>query len=198
MAGDRLSLQVAVVAVVASLPLGWLWPGCLPGGNSAARRFLKRGQSAAGVAAGRDRLFAAGDVRPQRLDRQVLDRWFGVQIIFTWKAAALASAIMAFPLMVRSIRLALRASMFIWSKRPARSAPGRGTRFGRSRCRWPGMGSLPAACWRLPAASANSGRRSWSRATCRAYAHDSAGDLQPAGIARRREESARAACSFRC
>ena len=38
---------------------------------------------------------------------QFLDRWFGLQIVFTWKAAALASAIMAFPLMVRSIRLAL-------------------------------------------------------------------------------------------
>ena len=38
---------------------------------------------------------------------QFLDRWVGLQIVFTWKAAALASAIMAFPLMVRSMRLAL-------------------------------------------------------------------------------------------
>src|SRR3954464_13952622 len=30
-----------------------------------------------------------------------LDEWFGVRLAFTWKAAALASAVMAFPLMVR-------------------------------------------------------------------------------------------------
>jgi molybdate transport system permease protein len=38
-----------------------------------------------------------------------LDEWFGIEIVFTWKAAALAAAIMAFPLMVRSIRLAFSA-----------------------------------------------------------------------------------------
>jgi molybdate transport system permease protein len=36
-----------------------------------------------------------------------LDDWFGIRIVFTWKGAALASAIMAFPLMVRSIRVAI-------------------------------------------------------------------------------------------
>jgi molybdate transport system permease protein len=35
-----------------------------------------------------------------------LDQWFGVHLVFTWKAAAIASAVMAFPLMVRSIRVA--------------------------------------------------------------------------------------------
>jgi len=35
-----------------------------------------------------------------------LDQWFGFHLVFTWKAAALASAVMAFPLMVRSIRVA--------------------------------------------------------------------------------------------
>jgi molybdate transport system permease protein len=34
---------------------------------------------------------------------------FGVTIIFTWKGAALAAAVMAFPLMVRAIRLSLEA-----------------------------------------------------------------------------------------
>ncbi|MFO7652936.1 MAG: molybdate ABC transporter permease subunit [Candidatus Krumholzibacteriia bacterium] len=33
--------------------------------------------------------------------------WFGIQVAFTWKAAAIASAVMAFPLMVRAIRLSL-------------------------------------------------------------------------------------------
>ncbi len=35
-----------------------------------------------------------------------LDEWFGIQVVFTWKGAALASAVMAFPLMVRAICLA--------------------------------------------------------------------------------------------
>jgi molybdate transport system permease protein len=35
-----------------------------------------------------------------------LDRWFGVSLVFTWEGAALASAVMAFPLLVRAIRLA--------------------------------------------------------------------------------------------
>jgi molybdate transport system permease protein len=37
---------------------------------------------------------------------QYLDGWLGLSIVFTWKGAALASAVMAFPLMVRAIRLA--------------------------------------------------------------------------------------------
>ncbi|CAA7615255.1 molybdate ABC transporter permease subunit [Magnetospirillum sp. UT-4] len=33
--------------------------------------------------------------------------WFGVTVAFTWKGAAIASAVVAFPLMVRAIRLSL-------------------------------------------------------------------------------------------
>jgi molybdate transport system permease protein len=33
--------------------------------------------------------------------------WFGVTVAFTWKGAAIASAVIAFPLMVRAIRLSL-------------------------------------------------------------------------------------------
>ncbi len=36
----------------------------------------------------------------------VLEEWLGVRFVFDWKGAALASAVMAFPLLVRSIRLA--------------------------------------------------------------------------------------------
>ncbi len=35
--------------------------------------------------------------------------WFGISVIFTWKGAAVASAVMAFPLMVRAIRLSIEA-----------------------------------------------------------------------------------------
>lgn len=38
-----------------------------------------------------------------------LDEWFGIVFAFKWTGAALASAIMGFPLMVRAIRLSLSA-----------------------------------------------------------------------------------------
>ena len=40
---------------------------------------------------------------------QYLDQWFGIVLAFRWTGAALAAAIMAFPLMVRAIRLAIEA-----------------------------------------------------------------------------------------
>jgi molybdate transport system permease protein len=39
----------------------------------------------------------------------LLDEWFGVRVVFTWLAAALASAVVSFPLMVRAIRLAFQS-----------------------------------------------------------------------------------------
>jgi len=39
----------------------------------------------------------------------VLDQWFGIVFAFRWTGAALASAIMGFPLMVRAIRLSIAA-----------------------------------------------------------------------------------------
>jgi len=40
---------------------------------------------------------------------QWLDEWFGIVFAFRWTGAALAAAIMAFPLMVRAIRLSIEA-----------------------------------------------------------------------------------------
>lgn len=40
---------------------------------------------------------------------QYLDQWFGVVLAFRWTGAVLAAAVMAFPLMVRAIRLAIEA-----------------------------------------------------------------------------------------
>src|SRR6478736_1974307 len=40
---------------------------------------------------------------------RVLDEWFGIVFAFRWTGAALASAIMGFPLMVRAIRLSIAA-----------------------------------------------------------------------------------------
>jgi len=39
----------------------------------------------------------------------LLDEWFGIVFAFRWTGAALASAIMGFPLMVRAIRLSIAA-----------------------------------------------------------------------------------------
>ncbi|MBL9045847.1 MAG: molybdate ABC transporter permease subunit [Tabrizicola sp.] len=40
---------------------------------------------------------------------QYLDQWFGIVFAFRWTGAVLAAAVMAFPLMVRAIRLAVEA-----------------------------------------------------------------------------------------
>ncbi|MCL4189266.1 MAG: molybdate ABC transporter permease subunit [Rhodobacteraceae bacterium] len=40
---------------------------------------------------------------------QLLHDWFGIVLAFRWTGAALAAAVMAFPLMVRAIRLAIEA-----------------------------------------------------------------------------------------
>lgn len=39
----------------------------------------------------------------------LLLEWFGITLAFTWKGAAIASAVIAFPLMVRAIRLSLES-----------------------------------------------------------------------------------------
>ncbi|SFH17369.1 molybdate ABC transporter permease subunit [Modicisalibacter xianhensis] len=40
---------------------------------------------------------------------QWLDAWFGVTLPFTWQGAAVAAGVMAFPLLVRAVRLSLEA-----------------------------------------------------------------------------------------
>ena len=103
-----LSLKVAAWAVIGSLPFGLLCAWML-----ARRRFP-----------GRLLLYSivhlplvlppvvVGYVLLVLLGRQgILGAWlydaFGIIIAFTWKGAAIASAVMAFPLMVRAIRLSL-------------------------------------------------------------------------------------------
>lgn len=39
----------------------------------------------------------------------LLEQWFGMRLVFDWKGAALASAVVAFPLLVRPIRQAFEA-----------------------------------------------------------------------------------------
>jgi molybdate transport system permease protein len=46
---------------------------------------------------------------PRGFIGEPLERWFGVRIVFTWFAAAIAAAVVSFPLMVLAIRLAFQA-----------------------------------------------------------------------------------------
>ena len=105
-----LSLRVSFWAVVASLPLGIFVAHAL------ARREFPGKQIVNGlvhlplilppVVTGYLLLLTFGR---KGFVGQVLDEWFGIVLAFRWTGAALAAAVMAFPLMVRAIRLAIEA-----------------------------------------------------------------------------------------
>ncbi|MFS2175942.1 molybdate ABC transporter permease subunit [Rhizobium pisi] len=105
-----LSLRVSIVAMLASLPLGILVALLLARG-----RFL--GKSVLNgivhlplilppVVTGFLLLILFGRRGPIG---SLLDQYFGIVFSFRWTGAALACAVMAFPLMVRSIRLSIEA-----------------------------------------------------------------------------------------
>src|SRR5690606_28594009 len=105
-----LSLKVAVAASLASLP-----PGVAVAWLLARRRFLGKGLLDAlvhlplvlpPVVVGYALLVAFGHGGP--LGR-LLSEYFGITLAFRWTGAALASAIMGFPLMVRAIRLSIES-----------------------------------------------------------------------------------------
>ncbi len=103
-----LSLRVAVACVLGSLPFGiaagWLLARCEFPGKVLIDGLLHAPLVVPPVAVGYVLLVVLGRNGP-------VGAWlydvFGVTLIFTWKGAAVASAVMAFPLMVRPIRLAL-------------------------------------------------------------------------------------------
>lgn len=106
----RLSLQVAGWATLISLPFGLLVAHAL-----ARWRFPGRGVLNAAVhlplilppvVTGYLLLAAFGRKGPVGA---WLEEWFGLVLAFRWTGAVLAAAIMAFPLMVRSMRLAIEA-----------------------------------------------------------------------------------------
>ena len=105
-----LSLKVALVAVIGSLPLGILAAYALARGRFWGREALNLlvhlPLVLPPVVTGYLLLVLFGATGP-------LGRFFeaslGLSFAFRWTGAALAAAIMAFPLMVRAIRLALEA-----------------------------------------------------------------------------------------
>jgi molybdate transport system permease protein len=106
----RLSLQVGLVATLASLPLGILVAYALARWSFPGRQMLNGivhlPLILPPVVTGYLLLVFFGRRGPVG---QLLDQWFGIVLSFRWTGAALAAAIMAFPLMVRAIRLAVEA-----------------------------------------------------------------------------------------
>jgi molybdate transport system permease protein len=106
----RLSLRVAFWATLASLPLGifvayalarWdFWGKQLLNGIVHLPLILPP------VVTGYLLLITFGRRGPVG---EFLDQWFGIILSFRWTGAAVAAAIMAFPLMVRAIRLSIEA-----------------------------------------------------------------------------------------
>lgn len=102
-----LSLQVALVAVIGSLPFGiaiawWLARRSSPG-KALVETAINLPLVLPPVVTGWLLLMTFGT---RGWLGQYLYDWFGLRIVFDWKGAALASAVVAFPLMVRSIRTA--------------------------------------------------------------------------------------------
>ena len=105
-----LSLRVALVATACSLPLG-LWMAHLLARRSFRGKWLVDGLVhlplvLPPVVTGYLLLLTFGR---QGTVGQFLDQWFGFTFAFNWTGAALASAVMGFPLMVRAIRLGIEA-----------------------------------------------------------------------------------------
>jgi len=106
----RLSLQVAVVGVAGSLPFGiaiaWLLARCNFPGKSLIDGIVHIPLVVPPVVVGYGLLVLFG--RRGAAGAWLYDH-FGITLIFTWKGAALASAVMGFPLLVRATRLSIEA-----------------------------------------------------------------------------------------
>jgi molybdate transport system permease protein len=103
-----LSLKVAIWSVLITLPLGLFTAWLLARKDFYGRAFLNGivylPLVLPPVVIGFFLLAMLGRHGPIG---QLLDNMFGITIIFTWQGAAIASAIMSFPLMVRAIRISI-------------------------------------------------------------------------------------------
>ena len=102
-----LSLLVASVAVVLSLPLGiamgWLLARHVFPGKALVETLVNLPLVLPPVVTGYALLVMLG--RNGWLGR-IMEDLLGIRVVFDWKGAALAAAVVSFPLMVRSIRVA--------------------------------------------------------------------------------------------
>lgn len=106
-----LSLKVATVAAIASLPfgiaMGWLLARRRFPGKSLIDALVHLPLVLPPVVVGYVLLVQFGN---HGAIGRLLAEYFGLGIAFRWTGAALASAIMGFPLMVRAIRLSIEAT----------------------------------------------------------------------------------------
>lgn len=106
----QLSLKVSSVATLVSLPLGILVAFALARGRFWGRTLfdglVHLPLVVPPVVTGYALLVLFGRRGPIG---EVLHDWFGIVLSFRWTGAALACAVMGFPLMVRAIRLAMEA-----------------------------------------------------------------------------------------
>ncbi len=106
----QLSLLVAATAVLVSLPFGiafgWLLARKRFPGKLLLETLINLPLVLPPVITGYLLLITFGR---RGLIGSWLESWLGVRLIFDWKGAALAGAIVAFPLMVRAIRIAFAA-----------------------------------------------------------------------------------------
>ncbi|SFU64853.1 molybdate ABC transporter permease subunit [Xenorhabdus koppenhoeferi] len=105
-----LSLKISVIAVLFSLPLGilmaWMLARCQFFGKSLLDSIVHLPLVLPPVVVGYLLLISMGR---RGVIGEFLYDWFGVSFAFNWTGAALASAVVAFPLMVRAIRLSLES-----------------------------------------------------------------------------------------
>ena len=105
-----LSLKVSLWAVACSLPVGvacaWVLARCRFPGRVLLDGLVHLPLVMPPVVVGYLLLIVLG--RNGWLGRLLYD-WFGITFTFTWKGAAVAAAVMAFPLMVRAIRLGIES-----------------------------------------------------------------------------------------
>lgn len=105
-----LSLKVGGIAVVAVLPLAFALAWLLARGRFPGKLLLDAlvhlPLVVPPVVTGWMLLLAFAPAGPVG---GLLERWFGTTVLFRWSGAAIASAVMALPLMVRAIRLSLEA-----------------------------------------------------------------------------------------
>lgn len=110
LAAVRLSLLVAGVATAASLPIGIAIAYLLARKNFWGKSLLDAAVHLPlilpPVVTGYLLLLSFGRRGPIGA---LLDSWFGIVLSFRWTGAALACAVMGFPLLVRAIRLSIEA-----------------------------------------------------------------------------------------
>jgi molybdate transport system permease protein len=105
-----LSLRIGIVSIIASLPFGilcaWLLARCDFRGKALVDGIVHLPLVLPPVAIGFALLVLFGR---NGVIGAALYQWLGLTFAFNWKGAALASAVVAFPLMVRAMRLSLEA-----------------------------------------------------------------------------------------